>query len=316
MVAVIDVEYVAFGQPDKAKAKKFFTDFGLVTEAESDRETLFRGRSSNRYCYVAIHSEKPGVHAVAMRVADRSVLEEATRFPEASDIEAIERPGGGFRVRLPSPDGIPFELVSDIEPVAPMPLREALTFNHADVKRRRGSWQRPPLEAAEVLRLGHVAIRTANFGPNAEWLQSRFDMRPSDLLFDGNEANRIGGFFHCTGGKDWTDHHTVALFPSNNSRVHHISFEVQDLDAQFLGNKYLRSQGWNPLWGIGRHILGSQIFDYWFDPTGNVVEHFTDGDLVTPGHKPELHQVSDDSLAQWGPPMPVENFIDTKAVGG
>jgi hypothetical protein len=84
---------------------------------------------------------------------------------------------------------------------------------------------------------------------------------------------------------------------------------VQDIDAQFLGNKYLASKGWRPLWGVGRHILGSQIFDYWFDPDMNVVEHFTDGDLVTSDQQPEFHQVSDDSLAQWGPPMPVENFI-------
>ena len=32
--------------------------------------------------------------------------------------------------------------------------------------------------------------------------------------------------------------------------------------------------------GIGRHVLGSQIFDYWKDPWGHVLEHFTDGDLL------------------------------------
>jgi hypothetical protein len=69
-------------------------------------------------------------------------------------------------------------------------------------------------------------------------------------------------------------------------------------------------RGWRPFWGVGRHILGSQVFDYWYDPDGNLVEHFTDSDLVQPGCAPGLHQVDDEALAQWGPPMPVSEFID------
>ena len=33
--------------------------------------------------------------------------------------------------------------------------------------------------------------------------------------------------------------------------------------------------------GVGRHVLGAQVFDYWRDPWGHVLEHFTDGDLLT-----------------------------------
>lgn len=31
---------------------------------------------------------------------------------------------------------------------------------------------------------------------------------------------------------------------------------------------------------MGRHILGSQIFDYWKDPSRFTVEHYADGDVV------------------------------------
>ena len=30
-------------------------------------------------------------------------------------------------------------------------------------------------------------------------------------------------------------------------------------------------------------MLGSQIFDYWRDPWGHTVEHWTDGDLLDAG---------------------------------
>lgn len=313
MVSVLDVEYVTYRQSDLDRAEAFFTDFGMARAERTERELLMRGCSGQRYCYVAVQGDRPGLEAIALRVAGKADLDEAAKFPEASEVEAIDRPGGGHRVRLTSPDGISFELVHGIEPVEPREMREALIFNHAAKKQRTGAWQRPALEPAAVLRLGHVAILTPDYRTNADWFASRFDMYPSDVLFDGDEANQLGGFFHCGGAKDWTDHHTLALFPASEAKVHHASFEVQDVDAQFLGNKYLLGKGWRPLWGVGRHILGSQIFDYWFDPEGNVVEHFTDGDLVRPGRQPEFHQVSDDSLAQWGPPMEVGDFIERRS---
>ena len=310
MVAVVDVEYVRYGYADLSQACRFLADFGLVVSGRTDNDVLFRGGSGSRYCFVATKAGAPGLQAIGLRVDDYSALEAAAAFPEASSIESIDRPGGGKSVRLTSPDGLHFELVHGIEPVESTSLRAPLTFNYADRKNRKGEWQRPPFEPARVLRLGHVAILTADYQANAAWVQSRFDMLPSDVLFDGVEDNQIGGFFHCTGSKNWTDHHSIAFFPGKDGSVHHCSFEIQDIDAQFLGNKYLLAQGWSPLWGVGRHILGSQVFDYWFDPEGNVLEHFTDGDLVKPGKAPELHQVSDNSLAQWGPPMPVGNFIE------
>jgi hypothetical protein len=48
------------------------------------------------------------------------------------------------------------------------------------------------------------------------------------------------------------------------SHVHHSSFEVNDFDTQTLGHDWLRGKGWTNCWGIGRHVLGSQIFDYWY----------------------------------------------------
>lgn len=44
---------------------------------------------------------------------------------------------------------------------------------------------------------------------------------------------------------------------------HHCSFEVNDFDSEHVGHEHLLSKGWTNVWGIGRHLLGSQIFDYW-----------------------------------------------------
>lgn len=54
--------------------------------------------------------------------------------------------------------------------------------------------------------------------------------------------------------------------------------------------------------GIGRHIQGSQIFDYWRDPDGFLVEHFADGDLFDNTLEPGWAPLTASGLAQWGPP--------------
>ncbi len=56
-------------------------------------------------------------------------------------------------------------------------------------------------------------------------------------------------------------------------------------------------------WGIGRHIQGSQIFDYWRDPDGFLVEHFADGDLFDCTLEPGWAPMTASGLAQWGPPV-------------
>ncbi|KAJ3942922.1 uncharacterized protein N0V96_007152 [Colletotrichum fioriniae] len=40
-------------------------------------------------------------------------------------------------------------------------------------------------------------------------------------------------------------------------------FEVNDMDTQALGHEWLLKKGYTNCWGIGRHVLGSQLFDYW-----------------------------------------------------
>lgn len=310
MTAVTDIAYVELGFNDLDRALDFYSDFGLVLEERTQQGFLMRAACEQRYCFVGRQSEKKGLLAVGMKAASMQALEEAARdFPEASGIESIDAPGGGSRVRLTSPSGLHFDLTFGMEAQVALPTRPPLKINHGHAKSRFGEWQRARDGAAEILRLGHVALVTTDFERDFAWVQSRLGMRPSDIFFDGKPENRVGAFLHCAGAPSWVDHHSIAIFHASETQMHHCSFELQDVDAEFLGHKWLRSRGWTGLWGIGRHVLGSQIFDYWFDSEGNLVEHFTDGDLVHPGKEVESHQVSPDTLAQWGPIVP-ETFFE------
>ena len=55
---------------------------------------------------------------------------------------------------------------------------------------------------------------------------------------------------------------------------------------------------------MGRHLLGSQVFDYWRDPWGCHHEHYCDGDVFTAEVPTCVHALSRDAMAQWGQRMP------------
>ena len=112
----------------------------------------------------------------------------------------------------------------------------------------------------------------------------------------------------------YTDHHTLALFGFSNTRgVNHMAYEVEDFDDLMTGHfhlEYLREKEINDgvskittqhAWGVARHILGSQIFDYWRGPNGFVFEHWTDGDQYNFSDGYRKSTVTELLATQWGP---------------
>jgi hypothetical protein len=107
-------------------------------------------------------------------------------------------------------------------------------------------------------------------------------------------------FLHLDCGENLVDHHCFFFFEGPVSHVHHSSFEVHDFDRQVLGHEWLREKGYENCWGVGRHVAGSQIFDYWFDPSRFIMEHYSDGDQVN-CHKPTVRsRAGPNSLYIWG----------------
>ncbi len=75
-----------------------------------------------------------------------------------------------------------------------------------------------------------------------------------------------------------------------------------------IGHYHLKSRGHTHDWGIGRHIMGSEVFDYWRDPFGNRIEHCIDGDMVNDQHQPGNAALEEDVLAIWSP-APSEDLM-------
>ena len=108
-------------------------------------------------------------------------------------------------------------------------------------------------------------------------------------------------FMRCDRGDTHVDHHTLVCAGTGEPGFNHAAFEVADVDDIMLGHQHLSGRGYEHAQGVGRHLLGSQIFDYWRDPWGNMVEHWTDGDLLNASTPPASHTIDAALSSQWGP---------------
>jgi len=161
-------------------------------------------------------------------------------------------------------------------------------------------------QKSQVKRLGHCVLFVKNFRESETWYKERFGFLTSDEIYAGVKENTIGAFVRCDRGDKPVDHHTLAIMQApdpNMTGMQHAAFEVHDWDDLMIGHHLLAKNGHKPQWGVGKHILGSQVFDYWYDPNGQVVEHFTDSDLFDASVPPNLSPVEALLGAQWGPEM-------------
>jgi catechol 2,3-dioxygenase-like lactoylglutathione lyase family enzyme len=304
MAKVQDIIYAGFRVPDLDKMESFLTDFGMVRAHRTADRLYMRGAGAWPYINV-IEKGDPGFVACGMAASSMADLEKLAGIEGASKIETIEAPGGGKRVRLASPDGFRIDACFGIERASEIAIREPLILNYARDKNRYGSLQRPEREPAKVFRLGHCVWKVADVDKTAAWFQKTLGMLASDRLYvPDNPSQTLGIFMRCDRGAGWADHHTIfVIHDPANIKIHHSSYEVQDYDAVQIGGQWMQEKGWKREWGIGRHILGSQVFDYWRDPWGHMFEHYADGDLLTSTTKPGNHPALPEMLYQWGPPV-------------
>ena len=138
-----------------------------------------------------------------------------------------------------------------------------------------------------------------------KWYRETLGFISSDDIYVGKPENIVGSFNRLDRGDDYVDHHVFFCWQGDKIGLNHVSFEVEDMDDLMLGHQYLAQKDkYEHMWGVGRHHLGSQVFDYWADPWGRVHEHFADSDRLNASDGSNLCPVEVASTSQWGDPPP------------
>lgn len=302
VIKIEDIAHVRFAAPDQAAMRSFLEDFGMVCFEQGG---CLYGKGSDGRPFVHVTEQGPskflGIGLRAGTLTDLARLAAA----EAVALEDLEAPGGGKVVRLIDPDGY------DVEVVAGQHNDKTIAVI-ADPMRNTAMAQprlRQPLALApapaHVHRIGHAVLKVRDFRRSEKWYKDRFGFLTSDEVEAAKDVP-LGAFMRCDRGDKPADHHTIFLAQLPGERgLLHAAFEVANLDDLMLGHQYLKMKKHEASWGVGRHIMGSQIFDYWKDPFGNELEHWTDGDLFTAADLPNKMPLSALLAVQWGSPHPM-----------
>ena len=302
---VIDVSHVRFRAPELPRMRSFLEDFGMVYAGDADGALHMRGRGTAPFIHVTEPGE-PGFIGFGLWV---SSVDELKRLAAHDDVPAItsHAPGGGLMLKLTDPDGFVVEVLAGQEPAESIAPPAHVPWNHGGQYPRRGVFRRVPPQPSAVLRLGHVVISVTSFERSQQWYKERFGLLTSDEIRPGGESDPpIGAFLRCDRGEDPCDHHTLFLVEGQGKpQFIHSAFEVADLDDLMRGHEHLKRAGHEHFWGVGRHILGSQVFDYWKDPWGNEIEHWTDGDKLPADQCGGFGTIDDLLGVQWGGVMPI-----------
>lgn len=304
------LSHLVLARRDLEAAEKFFIHFGLAVAERRPGALFLRAADPHAYCIEVREAPNDDFIGFGLEVAGPADLDTLAALPGAERQTVWDRPGGGACVVLTDPGGHRIEAVTGQTPVEALAVRAPLGANRPGAPERINEGQRPAFEPPQILKLGHTVLMVSRFQEMSGWYTETFGLIPSDcdVLPDGSPAIC---FFRFDLGDVPADHHSIAMGQGFDDIHIHSAFEVCDLDAVGVGQAVLHKQGYDHAWGIGRHILGSQIFDYWRDPTGDMFEHYCDGDVFTADAPLGVQAAGSDTLFQWGPPVPGD-FIRPK----
>lgn len=252
---------IEYGVTDVAKAARFYENcWYLAPVAEQGGARYFRATGPEHHIVVLHERPAAGVECVNYATQDKAVVDAMHARLEGLGANVLaapaplSTPGGGYGFTFRDPDGHKHRIISDVTA-------------HGDATRAD---DRP-------FKLSHVVF-------NSERVDDQTDYFRDVMGFKVSDRTERMHFMRCS-----ADHHSIALAKMGGPSLNHTAFEVPDFDALMRGAGRMKGKGFTVDWGVGRHGPGNNIFTYFREPDGLVVEYTAEVDQV------------DDSYQEGGP---------------
>ena len=243
--SIVEISSVDIAVPDLALAERFYTAaWGLEVSTRQDDKVYLRATGRDPHVLVLHRSAAAAVLSVTFRTASLDDLRRLAAVVTAaggSQLRATapaEDPAGGMAVTVETPEGY------------------VLRFLHGDAVNATGE-PRKDLP----LRLSHVNLNCADIDGTKRFFEQVLGFKLSD-------RSRAMAFLRCN-----DDHHAVVLADSGVNGLNHIAFMMPDLESVMRGAGRMIDHGYPIGWGVGRHGPGNNIFAYFVDPFGIVIEY-------------------------------------------
>ena len=263
--------HVGMTVPDIEVGRAFYELFGLQPRiAGSDLVLRCEGRAQDqlrliegarkRLSYVSLGTNDSGFATLERRLREASVPLASSPFGDVDGLWFQDPHGDWVNVQAAEP--------------APSLLPPGPEVNAPGRYRRIGSRACDPAslqKRARPRRLGHLIKFSPDVNRSVDFYTRVLGLKLSD---------RAGDILAFLRGSAGGDHHLLAFAKSTHTGLHHLSFEVGDIDEIELGAQTLLRAGYRDGFGLGRHIGGSNYFHYIRDPWNSLAEYFWDIDVI------------------------------------
>lgn len=276
MSRVTEIRYVGYAVPDLEAERAFYADqWKLVEAGEKDGMVHFAADGGEEAYVVRLRAAADKrIDVIALAADSRADVDALHDRIAASGARIISAPhdldtlGGGYGFRFFSPDGLPFEISSDVARREPRAIAQ---------------WEGVPQ------RISHIVLHSPNHQALVQWFCDALGFKVSDWLGD------FMCFLRCNGA-----HHRLAILPGPPC-LNHVAYDMPSVDDMMVGINRLRQKGTDIRWGPGRHTAGNNTFSYFTTPTGFAVEYTSELEYVDfERHEPKVHVPGPKVMDQWG----------------
>ncbi len=251
MSRVNEIRYVGYGVADLAAEQRFYIEtWGLEQVPSDDGLVWLRTRGGSEHHVVRLRADESNrIDVIALAAASRADVDALAASVHAAGAHVIHEPrsltspGGGYGFRFFSPDGLPFEISSD---VARGPQRAI------------GRWEGIPVK------ISHIVLHSPDHKAAVKFMTEVLGFKLSDWLGD------FMAFLRCNDA-----HHRIAFLPGPPC-LNHVAYDMEGVDGMMRGIGRLKKAGTEITWGPGRHTAGNNTFSYFVTPNQFAVEYTAD----------------------------------------
>jgi catechol 2,3-dioxygenase-like lactoylglutathione lyase family enzyme len=275
MSAVTEIRYVGYGVKDIESERRFYTEvWGLEPVPSDDGLHWFKTQGHDEHHVVRLRAAADNrIDVIALAAATRADVDAlAARVRSAGaklihEPRALQSPGGGYGFRFFSPDGMPFEISSDVARGGARPVAR---------------WDGLPVK------ISHIVLHSPKHKEATQFMIDVLGFRLSDWLGD------FMAFLRCNRA-----HHRIAILPGPPC-LNHVAYDMTGLDGMMRGIHRLKKQGVEVVWGPGRHTAGDNTFSYFVTPNGYAVEYTAELEEVDDATwQPKVHKPDQLVMDQW-----------------
>jgi catechol-2,3-dioxygenase len=235
---------VALTTPDLAGSVEFYTRaWALDVAAEAGGTVYLAATGSDFHVLELAQGEATSLGRISFRVRSQADLQRLFARARQAGCEVIRAPAPA-----PAPSGGEHVVVRE-------PQGCVLEFVHDDrTKPARVIADRPE-------RLAHVNINSAAIDSLSAFYQENLGFRLTD-------RSKMMAFLCCN-----SDHHAIVLADAPVNGLNHVAFLMPNLESVMRGSGRMIDHGHPIGWGVGRHGPGDNVFAYFVDPSGAVIEY-------------------------------------------